>query len=359
MPKDGLYSLDGVTMLDERKKRILRAVVHNYIATALPVGSRSIAKKYKLGLSPATVRNCMADLEELGYLVHPHTSAGRIPTDKGYRFYVDSLMEREDLSLKDKTKIKKEYSHRMNRIDQIMEETSQVLSLFSRYTGLILAPNLEKSIFHHLELVSLENGRILSILITGSGLVKNKIIEVEEIFPEKRLEEILHLINDRLSNLPLKSIKEFISDQLKIKTYSIKIWKLMNQIFTWDGVEELYLRGRINILEQPEFKDLTLTKSIFQALEEKRLLVEVLSRPTSGEGVRVLIGKETRCRKIRDLSLVTSTYSINGRPVGILGVIGPRRMEYSKVVSLVDFTAKRVSEVLTDLSHTTISKVEE
>ncbi|GAG98420.1 unnamed protein product, partial [marine sediment metagenome] len=241
MPKGGLYSLDGVTMLDERKKRILRAVVHNYIATALPVGSRSIAKKYKLGLSPATVRNCMADLEELGYLVHPHTSAGRIPTDKGYRFYVDSLMEREDLSLKDKTKIKKEYSHRMNRIDQIMEETSQVLSLFSRYTGLILAPKLEKSIFHHLELVSLENGRILSILITGSGLVKNKIIEVEEILPEERLEEILNLINDRLSNLPLKSIKEFISDQLKIKTYSVKIWKLMNQIFTWDGVEELYL----------------------------------------------------------------------------------------------------------------------
>ncbi|MBU4128778.1 heat-inducible transcriptional repressor HrcA, partial [bacterium] len=206
-------------MLDERKKRILGAVVHNYITTAVPVGSRNIAKKYKLGLSPATIRNCMADLEELGYLAHPHTSAGRIPTDKGYRFYVDSLMEQEDLSSEEKRKIEKEYSHKMNRIDEIMEETSQVLSLISHYTGLILAPNLEKSIFHHLELVSLENGRILSILITGSGLVKNKIIEAEEILPEERLEEILNLINDRLSNLPLKRIKEFISDQLKIKTY--------------------------------------------------------------------------------------------------------------------------------------------
>ena len=339
-------------MLDERKKKILRAVVYNYITTAMPVGSRTIAKKYRLGLSPATIRNCMADLEELGYLTHPYTSAGRIPTDKGYRFYVDTLMERKDLSLEEKTRIEKEYSHRVNRIDQIMEEASQALSLLSHYTGLVLAPNLEKSIFHHLELVLLENGRILSILITGSGLVKNKIIEIEEILPEERLEEILNLINDRLSNLPLKRIKEFISDQLKIKTYSIKIWELMNQIFTWDGAEELYLRGRINILEQPEFKDLARTKSIFQALEEKRLLAEVLSRATPTEGVRVLIGKETKCKKIKDLSLVTSTYKINGRPVGILGVIGPRRMEYSKVVSLVDFMAKMVSEILTDLSHT-------
>ncbi len=340
-------------MLNERKKKILRAVVYNYITTAIPVGSRTVAKKYRLHLSPATIRNCMADLEESGYLTHPHTSAGRIPTDKGYRFYVNSLMERADLSLEEKIRIKKEYSHRINRIDQIMEETSQVLSLLSHYTGLVLAPNLEKSIFHHLELVSLENGRILSILITGSGLVKNKIIETEKILPKERLGEILNLINDRLSNLPLKRIKEFISDQLKIETSARKIWELMNQIFTWDGVEELYLGGRINILEHPEFKDLARSKSIFQALEEKRLLAEVLSKTASSEGVRVLIGKETRCRKIRDLSLVTSTYRINGRPVGVLGIIGPRRMEYSKVVSLVDFMAKMVSKVLTNLSHTT------
>lgn len=339
-------------MLDERKKRILRAVVHNYIATALPVGSRTIAKKYSLGLSPATIRNCMADLEESGYLTHPHTSAGRIPTDKGYRFYVNSLMEREDLSSEEKARIEREYSHRMNRIDQIMEETSQVLSLISRYTGLVLAPNLEKSIFHHLELVPLENGRTLSILVTGSGLVKNRIIEIKEVLPKERLEEILGLINDRLSNLPLKRIKEFISNQLKSETKATKIWELMNQVFTWDGAEELYLGGRINILEHPEFKDLARTKSIFQALEEKRLLAEVLGRTASSEGVSVLIGKETRWRKIKDLSLVTAAYRINGRPVGVLGIIGPRRMEYSKVVSLVDFMAKTVSEALTGLSHT-------
>lgn len=346
-------------MIDKRKKRILRAVVYNYITTAMPVGSRTIAKKYRLGLSPATIRNCMADLEELGYLTHPHTSAGRIPTDKGYRFYVDSLMERTDLSLEEKTRIEKEYSHRANRIDQIMEEASQALSLLSRYTGLVLAPNLEKSIFHHLELVLLENGRILSILITGSGLVKNKIIETEETLPKERLEEILNLINDRLSHLPLKRIKEFISHQLKIETKATKIWELMNQIFTWDWAEELYLGGRINILEHPEFKNLARTKSIFRALEEKRLLAEVLNKTASSEGVRVLIGKETKCNKIKDLSLVTSTYRINGRPVGILGVIGPRRMEYSKVVSLVDFMAKTVSEVLTRLSHTAKSLPEE
>lgn len=340
-------------MLDERKKRILRAVVHNYIATAIPVGSRTIARKYRLDLSPATIRNCMADLEELGYLTHPHTSAGRIPTDKGYRFYVNSLMEKKDLSSEEKTKIEKEYSNRVNRIDQIMEETSQVLSLLSRYTGLVLAPNLEKSIFHHLELVPLENGRILSILVTGSGLVKNRIIETEEVPPKEKLEEILNLINDQLPNLPLKRIKEFISDQLKIERQARKIWELMNHIFAWDGAEELYLGGRINILEHPEFRDLARTKSIFQALEEKRLLAEVLSKTVSSEGVRVLIGKETRWRKIKDLSLVTSAYRINGRPAGVLGIIGPRRMEYSKVVSLVDFMAKTVSEVLTDLSHTT------
>ncbi len=346
-------------MLDERKKKILKAVVHNYITTAMPVGSRSIAKKYRLDLSPATIRNCMADLEELGYLTHPHISAGRIPTDKGYRFYVNSLMERKDLSSEEKTRIEKEYSHRMNKIDQIMEETSQVLSLISHYTGLVLAPNLEKSIFHHLELVPLENGRILSILITGSGLVKNRIIETEETLPKERLGEILNLVNARLSNLPLKRIKEFISDQLKIETSSAKIWELMNQIFTWDGVEELYLGGRINILEHPEFKDLARTKSVFQALEEKRLLAEILNRTASNEGVKVLIGKETRCRKIRDLSLITSVYRINGRPVGVLGIIGPRRMEYSKVISLVNFMAKIVSKVLTNLSHTAKSLSEE
>lgn len=339
-------------MLDERKRKILRAVAHNYIATAMPVGSRTIAKKYKFGLSPATIRNCMADLEELGYLAHPHTSAGRIPTDKGYRLYVDSLMEKEDLSLKEKARIEKEYFNEMTRIDQIMEETSQALSFLSHYTGLVLAPNLEKSIFHHLELIPLENGRILSILVTGSGLVKNKIIETEEVLPKEKLEEILNLINDRLSNLPLKRIKEFISDQLKVETSSAKIWELMSQIFTWDGAEELYLKGRINILEHPEFRDLARTKSIFQALEEKKLLAEILNRTVSSEEVKVLIGKETRCRKIKDLSLVTSAYCINGRPVGVLGIIGPRRMEYSKVVSLVDFMAQMVSKVLTGLSHT-------
>ncbi len=342
-------------MLDKREKRILGAVIHNYIATALPVGSRTIAKKYRLDLSPATIRNCMADLEEAGYLTHPHTSAGRIPTDKGYRFYVNRLMEREDLSREEKARIEKEYSNRMNRIDQIMEETSQVLSLFSHYTGFVLAPNLEESIFHHLELIPLENGRILSILVTGSGLVKNRIIEIEKVLSQERLQKILALINNRLPNLPFKRIKEFISDQLKIEGQAKGIWELMDQIFTWDGAEELYLGGRINILEHPEFRDLTRTKSIFQALEEKRLLTAVLNKTASSEGVRILIGKEARWRKIKDLSLVTSTYRINGLPAGVLGVIGPRRMEYSKVVSLVDFMAKMVSEVLTNLSHTIIS----
>jgi heat-inducible transcriptional repressor len=295
----------------------------------------------------------MADLEELGYLTHPYTSAGRIPTDKGYRFYVDTLMEREDLPRKEKMKIEREYFYRVHRVGQIMEGTSRALSGLSRYTGLVLAPNLEKSLFRHLELVPLENGRILSVLITGSGLVKNKIIETKDIPPQEKLEEILGLINDRLLGLPLERIKEFISSQLKMKTPARKIWRLVDQIFTWDGTEELYLDGRNNILEHPEFKDPHRTKSIFQALEEKRLLTEVLSRTTPSEGVRVLIGTETKCRQIKELSLVTAVYRINGRPAGILGVIGPRRMKYSRVVSLVDFMAKMVSDTLTGFSHAT------
>lgn len=351
--------MNSAVRLDERGKKVLRAVVYEYTTTASPVGSRRIAKKYKLGLSPATIRNVLSDLEDLGYVSQPYASAGRLPTDKGYRFYVDSLTKFFKLTQRKRMMIEREYPVNPEGIEKLLQQTSRILSTLSHYAGVVLAPNLRGSIFKHLELVSLGEGRILSVLVTGSGMVKNKIIEVARpIFPPE-LQRVSNLCNNRLSGLSLGKIKDS-----PLLSLSKEGQNLLKEIFDLDGQEELYLDGAANILDQPEFKDISKTKLIFKALEEKKLLSDIMSNAPEnaqgpsvlperfGNGIRVIIGSESRCRQIEECSLVTATYWISDRPAGNLGVIGPKRMEYNKIISLVDFMAQRVSKILTRISKT-------
>jgi len=357
--------MNSAVKLDERGKKVLKAVVSDYTTTASPVGSRRIAKKYKLGLSPATIRNVLSDLEDLGYVFQPHTSAGRLPTDKGYRFYVDSLTKLFKLTRRKRMMIEREYPASLEGIDQLMQQTSKILSTLSHYAGVVLAPNLRDSIFKHLELVPLGGRRILSILVTGSGVVKNKIIKVARpIFPPE-LQRISNLCNSRLSGLSLGKIKD--SPLLSILK---ERQSFLKEIFDLDGQEELYLDGAANILDQPEFKDISKIKLIFKALEEKKLLSGIMSNAPEnaqspsvlskrfGNGIRVIIGSESRYRQIEECSLVTATYRISDRPAGNLAVIGPKRMEYNKIISLVDFMAQRVSKILTRLSKTHTPRLE-
>lgn len=340
--------------MTERKKEILKAIVNEYIMTAEPVGSRTLARRYDFGVSPATIRNEMADLEEANYLEQPHRSAGRIPTDKGYRFYVDDLMELKKISQKMIGSIKENIISKQVGIQEIIQQTSQMLSDLTNYTALVLSPQLEESIFRHLQLISIAERKVLMVLVTDTGLIKNKIIDVPESISTGDLEMISRFLNERLSGLALNKIdKEAIGiiNRELVNRISVPLRNLyfINEEISSYNIPEngkIYLGGTAHILEQPEFNDINKIKSVLKLLEQKQLLYNIMGDFNKKTGVEIMIGSENSFQEIRDCSFVVATYNLGGRPVGKIGVIGPTRMEYSNVIGTVKFMADILSEFL-------------
>lgn len=332
----------------ERKKKILQLVVRNYILTAQPVGSRTIARKCNLDLSPATIRNVMADLEEEKFLTHPYSSAGRIPTDKGYRFYVETLSIHR-LSLKEEDCIQKEFLCNGGGIEQIIKQTSRMLSSISHYTGLVLTPELERSVLKHIELVGLNSQEVLGIIVTRSGLVKSKVIRLRKKMSQAELKKITEFSNENLVGLNLEEIKkliETIEEKSAKKDLFKQVLEIMKHSLPLEKEGKIYLEGRSNILLQPEFKDMEKRKALFKILEEEEILSSLLKKILDEEGVRVVIGEENPCSVLKECSIVISAYKIRERAMGVLGIIGPKRMRYAKVIPLVEFTTKVISKIL-------------
>lgn len=342
--------------LDDRKQQILKAIIHTYITTAEPVGSRTISRKYQVGLSAATIRNVMADLEEMGFLVQPHTSAGRVPTDKGYRFYVDSLATLPILSKAESIQIDKEFqSTARKELEELMAVTTKLLSLITKQAGLVLLlPRLSHMIFKRIEIVRLRPKQVIVILVSQTGLIGNKLITIDEDLPQEKLDTIAKFLNDRFAGLSLQTIRKQIASMMAEEQaqYDILLQRtvqLCQQAFLDDEVEgEVFVGGTTNIFNQPEFvTDLEKMRAIFQALEEKKRLIQILDACLQSEGVKVFIGAESQIEEIRECSLVTHSYYYDNHPIGVLGILGPKRMEYPRLISIVDYTAKALSRALT------------
>ncbi len=333
--------------LDERRRHVLRAVIKEYIETAEPVGSRSIARRSDLHLSAATIRNTMADLEELGYLDQPHPSAGRVPTDQAYRFCVDAPGEEAPLSEAETARRRGQFSGGYSGIEQLMAEASLRLSGLSGLTAVLLAPPLKQTRLASVNLIPLPNDRALAVITSEADWITTRILALEPPVVPEELRELGRQLTRRLRGRTFQEILDEVnapSDPLD-PLYA-RMGALVKQIFSSLRDGSLYVGGAINILEHPEFWDIPTVRAILRTFEEKARLIDLLSELADARGVRVLIGRENPFEEMQECSLVTSAYAYEDRVLGTLGVVGPRRMRYSKVISLVAETAQLVSHSL-------------
>ena len=337
--------------LSERSQNILEAIVEDYISTAEPVGSRAISRRHSFNLSPATVRNVMADLEDMGLLCSPHTSAGRIPTEKGFQYYIDTLLQVRDLSSKEKQTLRKSYRFQGMKMEDIMQEVGRVLSGLSKYTGLVMAPKFSSTVFRQIEFIRLSQGRLLVIYVSETGLVQNKVIKADPSLTHQQLEQISNYLNRELTGLSIQEVRaklnqelqqeRILYDQMKKQALSLSCAALQDEV-----EDRIYVSGASLMLEQPEFSTPQQMRRLIQALESKKLLIDLLDRSQSAQGVQIFIGSESSHIDLEGCSLITSNFSNKKGAIGSLGVIGPIRMDYSQVIPIVDFTAQLVSRVL-------------
>lgn len=328
--------------LDERKKRILRAIVDDYIGTAEPVGSRSIARKYELGLSSATIRNEMADLEYMGYLEQPHTSAGRIPSDKGYRLYVDQLMEVRELTTEEIDSIRDALEIKINELSQLIRQASAIMSRITRYTSMAMTPQMKKTYVKAVQVVPIEPGKALVIVVNDAGVVRNIIVDVMENVTPDYLIRISNVLNEKLSGLTIQQINNTlicdIRNEIRIEDeILLPILSGVSECISLVDNAEVYLDGTTNIFNYPEYNDVVKAREFLSLLDEKSMLTRILGNTLNHDGINVTIGTENEFQQIRDCTLVTATYSFGDTVIGSIGIIGPTRMDYPKVISSMHY----------------------
>jgi len=337
--------------LNEREKTILRHVIQQFILTASPVGSRNITKKYEVGLSPASVRNIMSDLEDAGYIDHPHTSAGRIPTDKGYRLYVDSLMDIQQLKISEKEFIKEKLEEGLET-DDILRISSTLLTKITKQLACVTYPKLETGILEKIQLVTLSSIRILVVISIKSGLVKTITLELSSEIEPSKIEPIQSLLNERLVGLTFNEIRKTFNERFRdviddnensvIRLFYDSVDKIFKDVLR---KENIVISGAKNIIRQPEFENPERFQSIIELIEDRDIIVHILEKSGENDEVFISIGSENEDIKLNEYSFITKEYNF-GETNGTLGIIGPKRMEYSKIVSIVNYMSKMISEIL-------------
>lgn len=336
--------------LDDRKLKILQAIISDYIATAEPVGSRTIAKKYDMGISSATIRNEMSDLEELGLIIQPHASAGRIPSDLGYRLYVDHIMPKKKLLEEQELFIRGIVNRNITQINYLMEETARALSMLTNYTTVISEPTIKRTKLKQIRLLPLDKTSIMLIIATEENLIKNQILKVTAAPGD----EELYVTSNKINNILQGQTLEDINHDTVRKLYSEldENTELLNQLInaiekTINSVEntQIHLSGTKNILAFPEFSDVEKAKHLFQTFEERDLLITLLS-DTNESGTQVLIGAENEIEQMQGCSVIKTSYRLGDNTRGQIGIIGPTRMDYSQVISVLDGMVKNIESVL-------------
>ncbi|MBK8011464.1 MAG: heat-inducible transcription repressor HrcA [Deltaproteobacteria bacterium] len=354
--------------LTDRQREILQAIIEDYIATAEPVGSRGLTRRRKIDLSPATVRNAMADLEELGLLSAPFSSSGRIPTPLAFRIYVSRLAQRGRISSKDR-----ELVHAITRslgsgppdISTILREAGRVLSAVSKHASLVLMPIIEEVVFAHIEFVPVREQSILAVFVAKSGFIQNRLIDLDEAIPREDLQRMSNYLNSLLDGKTLREVRlhmlEAMDDERNAADHIMRRALMLGER-ALRGQEErdMVIEGERRFLDQPEFADIQKMRQLLRAFEEKTLILHLLdaaarhaidSQAASSADTAVVLGSESTVREFRDLAAVTSSYSSEHGPLGRVGVVGPVRMNYARVIPLVELTAAAVTSSLAPASR--------
>ena len=343
-----MLTIGGGIVLDERKQKILQAIIDDYISTAEPIGSRTIARKYNLGVSSATIRNEMADLELLGYLEQLHTSSGRVPSGKGYRLYVDDLLAPSKISEKEINLIASWYNSRTKSIEEVFQETAKIISRLTKNVSLVMAPQLSQSTFRCLQFVALDKNQAIVIVMTDAGFIENKIIDIPHGTSIEDLQKISTIVNGHLSGLMLDEIKtsliKKIKNEVNLDLFEATFDSILKALAI-EKKERLYLGGTTQLLSQPEFRNVEKVKDILTMLEEEQLLCDLLNSQ-NGDGVTVTIGQENKYSGIKDCSIIKATYRIKGKVIGTVAVLGPTRMEYGKIITLLEFMHGNLGQIL-------------
>lgn len=337
--------------MDVRKRRILRAVVDDYVATAEPVGSSTIARKYHLGVSPATIRNDMAGLEEGGYLEQPHASAGRVPSDKGYRYYVDYLVEVRSVPPERRQFIFETLMAHRREVSDLAQCAARLLAEVTRYLVLVNAPAVARSACRRIQFLPLRPGRALLVLVTEDGRLRSVSVEVDPGVGDEDLFRFSAVLTERFRGWPLDAVEEALAEGIPEAGRSLgetvsRIAAAVQARSEEGERQQVYLGGAPNLLRQPEFRDVEKAHVLLSVLEEEDLAARLLASLT-GEGTSVTIGGEWEARPLEDCSFVAANYYMDGRLAGRIGVLGPRRMDYGNVMSLVEEVSRTVSEILT------------
>lgn len=362
----------AVDALDERTRQTLFAVVESYINKLEPVGSRFVTKRYSFGFSSATIRNIMADLEEYGFLSQPHTSAGRVPTDKGYRLYVDSLFDKgvdsllisdsgtdKDLSVgQDEAmgeflcQFARNFARKLQGMkddtNRMFFEVTNTLSSMSNYISIVMPPKTEYTTLNRIDLIKHKEDKAVAILLTNEGIVKNKMLKVDSRLTQEDLSRIADYLNSEYSGYTIDEIKRVLFKRIKQEKMMwddliSKAIKIYEQAMSFAG-EDIFISGIYDVMNLPDFSDISKLKEVAGAIKDKHLMLRFLNELLNAKGVQVLIGRENSDRQLKNLSIVASTYKEGDRPIGVIALIGPTRMHYSKAIYMVDTIAKCISK---------------
>ena len=333
-------------MLDDRKKKVLQAIVEEYINTAEPVSSNALISKYGLECSSATIRNEMADLEKKGLLDKMHTSSGRVPSAKGYRYYVDELLKDDNISLEEVKYISDKLETKVNEIEDLTKITANTISEITHYTTVTIGPKTDEQIIKEIKFVLLGSRMILAVIMTDTGMVKETIIKFDEDVTEKQVETINYMFNNKLKGKPIETINQPLEDYLynEMKGMVGVIKPIITQIKKVLFEEnEIHLQGARKELDLPEFNSLQVAKNFMNILDEKELIADMLNSGFA-EDINVYIGGEDEKEKLKDSSVVTFKHKIGNKDMGTIGIIGPKRMDYSKVISVMKYISKKLNE---------------
>jgi heat-inducible transcriptional repressor len=337
-------------MLDDRSRQILQAVIQLYINSPGPVGSRAITKKFPIGLSPATIRNIMADLEDMGFLRQPHTSAGRVPTDVGYRFFVDALTtERSEADADLAAELQKKLELLRRDVNSFIDNASRMLSELSHYIGISVSPNTNLSTLSRIELVPYRRNQIAVILFTDEAVIRHKIITVEEGISREDLARLAGYINERFAGHTIDDIRKLIvreitRERVLCDNLITEASRICRDVFSISD-SDIFISGLSGALNLPDFCDIERIRGLLKTLEDKHIILKLLEKISETEGTQVFIGSENPLDEMKQFSLVAATYREGNRPIGAVAIIGPTRMNYSQAITLVDTTARFITDI--------------
>jgi heat-inducible transcriptional repressor len=339
-------------LLTDRQLLILQALVDDFIRSAQPVGSRSLSKKEGISFSSATIRNEMADLEELGFIEKTHTSSGRIPSEKGYRYYVDHLLSPQVLNQNDIVMLKSIFAERIFEFEQIIQRSAKILSDLTNYTSIVLGPAAKITKLKRIQIIPLSGETVIAIFVTDSGHVENRTLHLPSSINVEELEKTVNILNDRLMNVPLEDLNDKIYKEVAvilrqhIQNYDFML-HLAAEAFKMPANEKLFFGGKANILSQPDFHDLAMIRNLMNMIEHEDGVYKLMKKNPAG--INVKIGRENDNSAMENCSLITATYSVGTEKLGTIAILGPTRMEYSRVISLLSLLSSDLTSVLTKL----------